>query len=215
MVCMKELTRFRRWAGHNRKRRGLLCHFYETDSKKQYYTESGYAYFNLFSEIPDWIIRGTTDHGMRSERGKTCQTPVLNCYQIDNEFYEALESRCNDTSKKYEMGIVLSKSELKNYFGSDDVVDVELWKFKGPRPAPPDCWRYDVWQGRKRLIPFNKCNVVRAKIPESGLYGLPIKAIPSAAVMALIVKEEGYAEKALSKLLEQKGWKEVEVFPLL
>jgi hypothetical protein len=65
------------------------------------------------------------------------------------------------------------------------------------------------------LIPFNKCNVVRAKIPESGLYGLPIKAIPSAAVMALIVKEEGYAEKALSKLLEQKGWKEVEVFPLL
>lgn len=215
MVCMKELTRFKRWADRNRRRRGLLCHFYEKDSKKQYYTDSGYAYFNLFSDLPDWIIKGTTDHGIRSEREKTCQTPVLNCYQIDDKFYEALENHCNDANKKYELGIVLSKSELKHHFGEGNVADIELWGFKGRKPPPSECWRYDVWSGRKRLWPFNNCNVVRVRIPRSRLFGIPIKVIPGAAIMALLAKEEGFEEKAMSKLLEKKGWKGVEVFPLL
>lgn len=212
---MKEFARFKRWADQNRKGRGLLCHFYETGSKKQYYTESGFAYFNVFSETPNWIVKGTTDHGMKSERGKTCQTPVLNCYQIDETFYEALENHCNNTDKKYELGIVLSKNQLKNYFGVENVIDVELWTFKGPRPSPPECWRYDVWQGRRRLIPFNKCTVVRAKIPKSELYELPIKSLPREVVMGLLVKEQGYDEKAFSELLGQKGWKDTAVFPLL
>jgi hypothetical protein len=212
---MKEFTRFKRWADQNRKGRGLLCHFYETNSKKQYYTESGYAYFNILSEAPSWIIRGTTDHGMKSERRKTCQAPVLNCYKIDDIFYDALENHCNSSSKKYEVGIVLSKAQLKNCCGVANVVGVELWEFKGPRPAPSECWRYDLWQGRRKLIPFNNCNVVRARIPTSGLYGLPIKALPRASIMALLVKEEGYEETAFLELLERKGWKDIAVFPLL
>jgi len=58
---MKDLTRFRRWADQRRRRRGLLCHFYEgiSERQKQYHTKVDYAYFNLFSESPDWIIKGT------------------------------------------------------------------------------------------------------------------------------------------------------------
>jgi hypothetical protein len=215
MICVKELTRFRRWADHNRRGRGLLCHFYERDSKKQYYTDSGYAYFNLFSDLSDWIIKGTTNHGIRSEREKTCQTPVLNCYQIDEKFYEALEEHCNDASKKYEFGVILSKKELRHHFGEENVANIELWGFKERKPPPSECWRYDVWSGRKRLWPFNNCNVVRVRITRSRLYGMPIKTIPSAAIMALLVKTEGFEEKAMSKLLKQKRWKDVEIFPLL
>jgi hypothetical protein len=185
----------------------LLCHFYELDTKKQYYTDTGYAHFNLFSNSPDWIIKGTTGHGIRSEREKVCQTPVFNCYQIDEEFYEALETHCGDQSKKYELGIVLSKNELKRQFGQSNVADIELWNYQKSRPTPSECWRYDVWQGRRRLWPFNKCNVIRVRIQESRFYGISIKAIPYAAMMALLVKEDGFDEKEMSKLLERKDGK--------
>jgi hypothetical protein len=210
---LKELTRFKRWANNNRRARGLICHFYKTASKKQYYTDSGYAYFNLFSESTDWIIKGTPGHGIRSERNKVCQTPVFNCYQINDTFYEALESHCTEEKKKYELGLVLSKVDLKRHFKEDNVIDVELWDHQKSRPPPNKCWRYDVWQGRKQLWPFNKCDVVRIRIPV-GLYGLPIKAIPGSAVMALLVKEEGFEQGQMLKLLEKKRWNDKEVFPI-
>lgn len=142
---MKTLTSFKHWADKNRKGRGLICHFYEAESgkQKQYYTKSGYAYFNLFSTSPDWLVRGTTDHGIKSERGKTCQTPVLNCYQINEKFYEALELQAKENKSRYEIGIILNKNEIRKHFGENNVRDVELWNHSRSRPSPNDCWPYD------------------------------------------------------------------------
>jgi hypothetical protein len=64
LLSMQELTRFKRWAERGR---GLLCHFYEAEGKqKQYYTKLDYAYFNLFTDSPNWVIKGTIGHGIRS-----------------------------------------------------------------------------------------------------------------------------------------------------
>lgn len=215
---MKELTRFRRWADSNRKGRGLLCHFYDAETKKQkqYYTKSDYAYFNLFCSSPEWIVKGTTNHGIQSEREKTSQVPVLNCYQINEEFYEALENHCNEAIKKYELGIILNKRILSNYFGEDNVKDVELWDHReSSRPPPQECWQYDIATARRRLWRFNFCKVVRVRIPRFSLYNIPIKGLPRNAIMGLLVKNEGYHEKAMAKLLKKKKWKKLEVFPML
>jgi hypothetical protein len=67
------------------------------------------------------------------------------------------------------------------------------------------------------LYPFNYCEVVRIKIPSSSLYGMPIAKIPSDAIMGLPVKEQGYDDKVLVKLLSKK-WEDLadfQVFPLL
>jgi len=195
----------------------LLCHFYDAESKKQkqYYTKSDYAYFNLFCSSQEWIIKGTTDHGIRSEREKTAQVPVLNCYQIDEGFFKALENHCDEATKKYELGIILNKRVLRNHFGEDKVKDVELWDHHDSRPPPQDCWKYDIATARRALWPFNFCQVVRIKISPQSLYKMPVKGIPRSAIMALIVKKEGYEDKAMAKLLNQKRWGNVEVFPLL
>ena len=208
---------FKRWANSNRKGRGLLCHFYDAESKKQkqYYTKSDYAYFNLFCSSPEWIVKGTTNHGIQSEREKTSQVPVLNCYQIDEAFFEALENHCDEATKKYELGIILNKRVLRDHFGEDKVKDVELWDHHDSRPPPQECWKYDIATARRSLWPFNFCRVVRIKIPRQSLYKIPIKGIPRNAIMGLIVKKEGYEDKAMTKLLNQKRWGNLEVFPLL
>jgi len=195
----------------------LLCHFYDAESKrqKQYYTKGDYAYFNLFSSSSDWLVRGTTDHGITSQREKTSQTPCLNCYQIDNRFYDALEEHCAELNRKYEFGMILSKRGLKDYFGENNIRDIELWDQSKCRPSPDECWLYDIAKKRASLWPFNYCGIVRVKIPASNFYGLPIKGIPKYVIMGILVKEEGYNEKALLKLLRNKDWTDVEVFPLL
>jgi hypothetical protein len=216
-MFMKELTRFKRWADDNRKGRGLLCHFYDAEStkQKQYYTKSDYAYFNLFCSSPEWMVKGTTDHGIRSQREKTSQVPCLNCYQIDEEFYEAIETHCNEAIKKYELGIILNKRILKNHLGEDNVKDVELWDHRDSRPSPQDCWQYDIATARRKLWPFNSCQVVRVRIPRFSLYNITIKGLPRNAIMGLLVKNEGYHEKAMAKLLKKKKWEKMEVFPML
>jgi len=181
-------------------------------SKKQYYTKSGYAYFNLFFTSPDWIVRGTTDHGIKNERGKTCQTPVLNCYQINEKSYEALELLAKENKSRYEIGIILNKNEVRKHFGENNVRDVELWNHSRSRPSPDDCWPYDIAPARKKLWPFNLCDVVRIRIANTSLYSIPLASIPSKTIMELLLKAEGHDEKALSKLLTKKKWDEIEAF---
>jgi len=211
---MKELTKFIKWTDRNRKGRGLLCHIYEAENgkQKQYYTKSGYAYFNMLCESSDWIVRGTTDHGITSQRGKTSQVPCLNCYKVDEKFHEALEKHANETKRKYEVGIILNKRELRNHFGENNVVDVKLWDYRQQRPSPDECWLYDIATARKKLWPFNLCDVVRIKIPYSNVYDIPITLIPQSAIMGLLVKQEGHDEKGILKLLTKKKWDQIEDF---
>jgi len=214
---MQELTRFKRWAERNRAGRGLLCHFYEAEGKqKQYYTKLDYAYFNLFSNSPNWVIKGTIGHGIRSKRGKPSQVPCFNCYQVDEEFYMALKAYCKESYTKYGIGIIFSKRRIKNLFGDDNVMDVEKWDFRKNRPSPGECWKYDIGgKPRKKLWPFHNCQVVRIRIPPSNLYSLPIASIPKEAITGLLVKKEGYNIKMMEKILENKRWKAIEIFPLL
>lgn len=198
----------------------MICHFYLKVKKKQlrYYTKSDYAYFNLFSDSQDWLVKGTTGHGIRNHRDRPSKVPILNCYQIDNEFYEALETLCDDTANNPELGIIFNKRELRRCFGEENVRDVELWDHQKPRPSVDKSWQYDIRTKRTALWPFNYCKVVRIEIPHSRFYGLPIKAIPRSAIMGLLVKQEGFEEEELSKLLRIKKWEEIEdfeFFPLL
>jgi hypothetical protein len=216
---MKELTRFRRWANSHRPGRGLLCHFYTVEGKKQkqYYTKPDYAYFNMFSNSPDWIVKGTTGHGICSERGKVSSVPCLNCYKVNDAFYEGLETLLEEGNKKYELGLLLDKSALKRVF---EVIDVLPWNHKGSRPPPPECWKYDIPTKKAALYPFNYCDVVRIRIPFSRIYDMPIAEIPGDATMGILVKEEGYDENALAELYLKK-WEDTgdmgdfRPFPLL
>jgi hypothetical protein len=213
---MKELSRFKRWANRHRSGRGLLCHFYTLEGKKQkqYYTKPDYAYFNIFSSSPHWVIKGTTGHGISSQRGKTSSVPCLNCYKVDETFYEGLETLLEEGNKKYELGLIMAKSVLKKVF---DVVDVLHWNHKDSRPSPSECWKYDIPTKKPALYPFNYCDVVRVRIPFSNVYGMPIAEIPSDAIMGILVREEGYDGKGLAEALSRK-WEDFgdfRPFPLL
>lgn len=198
----------------------MLCHFYMTEGKKQkqYYTKPDYAYFNIFSDSSDWMIKGTTGHGITSERGKVSQIPCLNCYQVNDDFYDALERLSSEGNKKYEVGVVLDKPELKKFFGKDNVKDVIPWTHEHRRPSPDECWHYDIPRKKMALWPFSYCNVVRVRIRPAPLYEMPIKAISRNALMGLLVRKNGYKHKAMAKLLRKKKWDEIDefgVFPLL
>jgi hypothetical protein len=213
---MKELTRFKRWANGHRSGRGLLCHFYTVEGKKQkqYYTKPDYAYFNIFSNSPDWIIKGTTGHGISSERGKVSSVPCLNCYKVDDTFYEGLETLVEEGNQKYELGLILDKAALRKVF---KVVDVLPWDHKDSRPPPSECYKYDIPAKKPALYPFNYCDVVRIRIPYSNLYDMPIARIPGDAIMGMLVKKDGYNDKALAELLSEK-WEDLgdfQPFPLL
>lgn len=156
-------------------------------------------------------MKGTTGHGITSERGKVSQVPCLNCYKIDDSFYEALETLLEQGNQKYELGIILDKAALKKAF---EVVDVLPWDHKDSRPSPDECWQYDIPSKKTALWPFNFCEVVRARIPESSLYGLPIKSIPHDAMMGMLVRKEGYNQAAMSRHLTRKKWDDSEVFEI-
>ncbi|HUW47657.1 MAG TPA: hypothetical protein VMW36_02805 [Patescibacteria group bacterium] len=117
------MARFKRWANSHRSGRGLLCHFYTVEGKKQkqYYTKPDYAYFNIFSKSPDWLVKGTTGHGITSERKRVSQVPCLNCYKVNDDFYTGLKTLAEEGNQKYELGIILDKAALKKVF---EVVDV-------------------------------------------------------------------------------------------
>lgn len=207
LLLVTEISKFIRWANRTRQFRGLICHFYIEKSKKQFYSTTDYAYFNLFSDSRDWIVKGTPKHGIKSQRGKSSPVPCLNCFEIDEIFYEALRTLHNEGNEKYELGIMFNKRKLKNQF---KVIDVSTSP-PIPRPPPKECHHYD-WP-RKRigaLYPFHYCGVVRVEIPQSEIHRLPITSISGHIITGLLVKQEDYS--AIENLWE---WGEIRIFPLL
>ena len=177
--------------------------------QKQYYTTSDFAYFNLFSNSENWIVRGTPEHGITSTRGTASQTPCLNCYKVDDVFYEALTTLINQGNTTHEFGLVLDKAMLKRKF---EVVDVCRWNHRHERPPTNECWKYDLARSRTALWPFNYCEVVRVRIPESNIHGLPIAALPPTTVVGLLMKKDCYNHEAVSELLVRKRWDETPIF---
>jgi len=211
---MREISRFIRWANRKRFRRGLICHFYIAKSKKQYYSKTDYAYFNLFNNSRDWIVKGTPEHGIRSWRGKTSPVPCLNGFEINEKFYEALKTLCDEGNERFELGIIFNKRKLKNHFGDRKIIDVSpIVTPPSPFPPPKKCHHYDWSRSRRKLWPFHKCDVVRVEIQPSNFHGIPITAIPYHIVMGLLVMQKDYPY--IDELLESKKWDEIEVFPLL
>jgi len=207
LLFVTEISKFIRWANHIRPYRGLICHFYIGKSRKQFYSTTDYAYFNLFSDSRDWIVKGTPKHGIKSQRGKSSPIPCLNCFEINEEFHEALRTLYDEGNEKFELGIIFNKRKLKNHF---NVVDVSTSP-PFPRPPPKECHCYD-WP-RKRigtLYPFNYCDVVRVEIPHSKVHKLPITSIPEHIIMGMLVKQEDYS--AIENLGE---WGEIRIFSLL
>lgn len=211
-ISIKEITRFIRWANRTRKRRGLICHFYIAKSTKQYYSTTDYAYFNLFAETRDWIVKGTPHHGIRSQRGKRSPVPCLNCFEIDDQFHDALKTLLEEGNEKFEFGLILNKRKLKNWFGKKKIVDVSK-NPPIPRPPPKQCHLYDWPRKRVVLYPFHYCDVVRVEIPQFGFFNLAITSIPYHTVMGILTKLEDYSD--IRDLLEEKRWETIEVFPLL
>ena len=207
LLFVTEISKFIRWANHIRPYRGLICHFYIGKSRKQFYSTTDYAYFNLFSDSRDWIVKGTPKHGIKSQRGKSSPIPCLNCFEINEEFHEALRTLYDEGNEKFEFGIIFNKRKLKNHF---NVVDVSTSP-PFPRPPPKECHCYD-WPRKRRgaLAPFHYCDVVRVEIPQSEVHKLPITSIPEHIIMGMLVNQEDYP--AIESLWE---WGEIRVFPLL
>lgn len=213
---MSTLNKLQHWADKESNRRGLLCHFYISGNEKQYYSTTDYAYFNLFSNSPDWIVKGTTEHGVASKRGKISLVPCLNCFEVNDKFYEALGRLSEEGNPRFELGIILNKRKLKTRFGKTKVIDViPIFKPPDPFPSPKECHHYDWARSRRKLWPFNKCDVVRLEIPESD-FGLPIAVIPRGTIMGILTRPKQY-HGAMKMLQDIKRWDTTEkfVFPVL
>ena len=213
---MSNLNKFSHWAEKESNRRGLLCHFYISGSEKQYYSTTDYAYFNLFSESYDWIVKGTTGHGIASKRGKTSTVPCLNCFEVNDKFFEALDRLSQQSNPRFELGIVLNKRKLKTKFGKSKMIEVDpVFKPPEPFPSPRECHHYDWARSRRKLWPFNKCDVVRLEIPESD-FGLPMAAIHYDTIMGMLTRAKEY--RGIANMLQDiKKWNvaEIGIFPVL
>jgi hypothetical protein len=213
---MNELSKFTRWADKESPGRGLICHLYISESEKQYYSKTDYAYFNLLSDSRNWIVKGTTAHGIASKRGKVSLIPCLNLFEVDDKFYKALDLLSNEGNKRFDLGIVFNKRKLKGSFGKAKVVDVRpIVRPPDPFPSPKECHHYDWARSRHKLWPFNQCDVVRLEIPESD-FGLPIAIIPYQAIMGMLTRRKDY--HGITKIVQDtKRWDtdKVQIFPLL
>lgn len=211
---MGVLGRFKRWAKRNSRGRRLLCHFYiaqeKEASQKQYYGKDDYAYFNLFSHSPEWLVKGTPGHGISSRRGRRSSVPCLNCFEIDEKFYEALDQLYKEGNERFQLGIILNKRKLLNDFS---VIDVSTDRPED-YPSPNKCHYYDNPRFRSGpLNPFNYCNVVRIEIKRSNELNVPIVPIPRKTLMGLLVKDG--SKRVVRRLLKQKKMEDVEVFSVL
>jgi len=213
---MSALNKLTRWADKEGHRRGLVYHFYISESEKQYYSTTDYAYFNLFSNSPDWIVKGTTEHGITSRRGRPSAIPCLNCFELNSKFYDALNKLSEEGNPRFELGIIFNKRKLKNHFGKTKVVDVTpIFQPPDPFPSPKECHRYDWARSRRKLWPFNNCDVVRLEIPKSD-FGLPIALIPRDTVMGILTRPKEH-HGIMKMLQDNKKWDmtEIGVFPVL
>lgn len=206
---MTEISKFIRWARKNSPYRGIICHFYTSEKSKPYYGKVDFAYFNLYSQSEEWIVRGTPGHGIQTKRGKKSNVPCLNCYEVDEIFYKAIRRLADEDEHGFEIGVLLNKRKLKNDFFRK-VIDVG----KDPEEIPPPskCHHYDRSRPRRVLYPFNRCNVVRIEIP-SGYAGLPIAPIRGDAIMALLVREGN--KRNTDRMLKSKWMDHVKVFAVL
>lgn len=213
---MDSVDRFLSWIEENWENRPLLCHFYyepENNGKgtqKRYYTKVHYAYFNLFNRSKHWIIKGTTGCGIDT----TTTVPVLNCYKVNSKFIKALRTPVEEWCADYELGLIIDRSSLEYEYGKTNVHDVGIFKYGDPKCESMPTWYLDKAIYRRGVLdPFNRCDVVRFKIRRSKDLGQPIKPLHSGLIKAVLVKR-GKTE-TVSKLLEQKKWKDFEVFPVL
>lgn len=211
---MKKMNDFIKWARTNAKNRGIVCHFYiqQSDSEneqKQYYDKMDYAHFNLLSKSRSWVIKGTPNHGINSKRGKRSKVPCLNCFEVDDLFYDAMRKLIKRGNDKYEMGILLNKRRLGNDF---NVINVST-KIPRPRPKPDKCHYYDLPRGRFVLKPFNFCNVVRIEVPRNIQIDEPIVGIRYKAIMGFLVRSK--MKLKIQRLLKEKGLGNVKVFSVL
>lgn len=223
---MRSLEVFKRWVDEYSYRRGIVCHFYisrpgneEEDRddearQVQYFTKVDYAFFNLFNQAKEWIIKGTPHNGVRDKYGDPCRVPCLNCFEVNKKFLKALKELGISGNSKFEIGVLFNKRGLRSHFGSDDVCDVDDWMKSGcPELPNKQCWRYDIpWKKKGVLDPFNFCDVVRVRTRKSSLRRLPIHAIPIQHIVGLLVRKSDH--KAV--LDSPKSIKYTfEVFPVL
>jgi len=223
---MGSFDRFKRWVKEYSYRRGIICHFYiskrdseEADTERkakqvQYFTKADYAFFNLFSQAEEWIIKGTIHNGVRDKYGNLCRVPCLNCFEVNSRFLKALRRLSIQGNDKFEIGVLFNKRRLRSHFGNDEICNVDDWMKNGcPELSNKQCWRYDIFWKRKWVLdPFNFCNVVRVKIPKSGLRRLPIYPIPLEHVVGLLARRNDYEAVLDSpKIIEHT----LQVFPVL
>jgi len=222
---MKDLKNFKQWVRRNSKRRGMICHFYIEESEKQeekdktkkpkqkqYYTKADYAFFNLLNDTKDWIVKGTMHHGITDKYGNLSTTPCLNCFEINKEFFTALELLHDEGNDKFEFGVIFNRNKLRRHFGGDKVRNVDDWKHDKPRPSKGQCWLYDIPKRKWALYPFNFCQVVRVKLQKTDLRELAIEAIPIKTIMGFLVRKQDY--RGISNLPKVKE-NDIDVFPLL
>jgi len=213
---VSSLNKLEHWANKESQRRGLVCHFYISRSEKQHYSTADYAYFNLSNSSSDWIVKGTTEHGVTSKRGIPSAVPCLNCFELNDKFYRALDKLSEEGNSRFEFGIIFNKRKLKNHFGKSKVIDVTpIFKPPDPFPSPKECHRYDWGRSRRKLWPFNNCDVVRLEIPESD-FGHPIAVIPCDTVKGVLTRGKEY--HGIMKILQDiKKWdiSEIGIFPVL
>jgi len=223
---MKSLDRFGKWVRKNSYRRGIICHFYISESErprkpskklkqKQYYSKTDYAFFNLFSPSKEWIVKGTIHHGVTDKWGDQCRVPCLNCFEVDEaKFLDALEQLRTEGNPKFEVGLLLNKRKLRTHFGYDEVCDVDDVKKVGYGVLPnKECWKYDIPSQRVKVLrPFHLCDVVRVRIRKSPIIRLPVHAIPIEVVMGLLVRRKDYRAMLDMPKVAKFG---LEVFPVL
>jgi len=212
-----ELARFKKWASNLSKNDTLLAHFYieqklqKKEGKflvKRIIDPPEYFTFNMLSKDKCWQVKGTSGHGMC---GTKFSVPVLNCWKVDNEFYDALRVYYRGQNKftKYKCAVILSKNKLETIF--DDIAEVSF--FKGEKLSSKNCWHFDQPKFKPGTIaPFHYCKIIRIKIPKEPITGEPIVRIPASAVLGIMVQ---YGNKqSYRNLLNQKGMAHVRLFSL-
>jgi hypothetical protein len=206
---LSQANRFIKWAKEKRVGRSLICHFYMAESDKQYYGKTDYAFFNLYSDSRNWLVKGTPKHGISSARKKRSPVPCLNCFEVNEEFYKALGKLQEGTNEKFDLGIILNKRKLKNKF---NVIDVSKYP-PNPLPPPKECHYYDRARQRvKVLAPFNNCDVVRVEIKPEPKQP-PFATIPYQTITALLIRAGTYRQ--IAKLTKKKRWDNIEIFAAL